>query len=77
MAKSVDGVYDSDPRKNPDAVKFDARHLRRGARAADLKVADAAAFSLCMDNGLPIIVFACRRTATSAAPCAVRRSAPS
>jgi uridylate kinase len=45
MAKSVDGVYDSDPRTNPDA-------LGRG-----LKVADATAFSLCMDNDLPIIVF--------------------
>lgn len=57
MAKSVDGVYDSDPRTNPDAVKFDhvtyAEVLSRG-----LKVADAAAFSLCMDNALPIVVFA-------------------
>ena len=46
----------SDPRKNPDAVKFDrvtyAEVLSRG-----LKVADATAFSLCMDNGLPIVVF--------------------
>jgi uridylate kinase len=57
MAKSIDGVYDSDPRSNPDAVKFDAvsygEVLSRG-----LKVADAAAFSLCMENALPIIVFA-------------------
>ncbi len=57
MAKSIDGVYDSDPNKNPDAVKFDtvtyAEVLSRG-----LKVADAAAFSLCMENSLPIVVFA-------------------
>ncbi|MEU5419870.1 UMP kinase [Streptomyces sp. NPDC020799] len=52
----VDGVYDSDPKKNPDAVKFDALEysevLSRG-----LKVADATAISLCMDNQVPILVF--------------------
>jgi uridylate kinase len=52
----VDGIYDSDPRRNPDAVKFDAitydEVLRRG-----LDVADATAFSLCRDNGMPIVVF--------------------
>ncbi|MFV8129802.1 UMP kinase [Streptomyces syringium] len=52
----VDGVYDSDPKKNPDAVKFDALEygevLSRG-----LKVADATAITLCMDNKLPILVF--------------------
>ena len=56
MAKGVDGVYDDDPRTNPEATKFDAvsydEVLRRG-----LKVADATAFSLCMDNKMPIIVF--------------------
>jgi len=56
MAKGVDGVYDADPRTNPQAHKFDAvsydEVLRRG-----LKVADATAFSLCMDNKMPIIVF--------------------
>jgi uridylate kinase len=57
MAKSVDGVYDSDPAKNPDAVKFD-RVTYAEVLSKDLKVADAAAFSLCMDNDLPIIVFA-------------------
>ena len=57
MAKGVDGVYDSDPRTNPDAVKFD--HVTYSeVLSRDLKVADAAAFSLCMDNNLPIIVFA-------------------
>jgi uridylate kinase len=52
----VDGVYDADPRRVPDAVKFDTisydEVLRRG-----LDVADATAFSLCRDNGMPIIVF--------------------
>jgi uridylate kinase len=56
MAKGVDGVYDDDPRTNPRAHKFDTvsydEVLRRG-----LKVADATAFSLCMDNKMPIIVF--------------------
>ena len=56
MAKTVDGVYDDDPKTNPDATKFDqldyAEVIRRG-----LKVADATAISLCMDNDLPIVVF--------------------
>jgi uridylate kinase len=56
MAKAVDGVYDADPRSNPQAVRFDhisyADVLARG-----LKVADATAFTLCMDNDLPIVVF--------------------
>jgi len=55
-ATQVDGVYDSDPRTNPDAVRFDsldyAEVLARG-----LKVMDATAISLCMDNALPIVVF--------------------
>ena len=52
----VDGVYDADPRTHPDAVKYDHVSyddvLRQG-----LNVADAAAFSLCRDNGMPIVVF--------------------
>ena len=52
----VDGVYDADPRIVPEAVKFDTISyddvLSRG-----LKVADSTAFSLCRDNGMPIIVF--------------------
>ena len=55
-ATKVDGVYDSDPLKNPDAVKFDElpymEVLNRG-----LQVMDSTAISLCMDNDLPIIVF--------------------
>jgi uridylate kinase len=56
MAKTIDGVYDDDPRTNPDAVKFDAVSYDEVLGRA-LKVADAAAFSLCMENGLPIVVF--------------------
>ncbi len=56
MAKGVDGVYDDDPRRNPDATLFEhldyAEVLARG-----LRVADATAISLCADNDLPIIVF--------------------
>ncbi|NQX14444.1 UMP kinase [Rathayibacter sp. VKM Ac-2857] len=52
----VDGVYDADPRTNPDAKKLDTltylEALQRG-----LKVVDSTAFSLCMDNGMPMQVF--------------------
>ena len=55
-ATKVDGVYDSDPMLNPDAVRFDElpyiEVLNRG-----LRVMDATAISLCMDNDLPILVF--------------------
>jgi uridylate kinase len=52
----VDGVYDSDPRSNPDAKKLDTVTFG-DALAAGLRVVDAAAFSLCMENKLPMIVF--------------------
>ena len=56
MAKGVDGVYDSDPRTNPGAVRFD-RLSHDEVLARNLKVADATAISLCRDNHLPIEVF--------------------
>ncbi|WP_068401460.1 UMP kinase [Kribbia dieselivorans] len=57
MSKSgVDGVYSADPRTNPDAIKFDTVTYAE-ALSQNLKVLDAAAFSLCMDNGLPMVVF--------------------
>jgi uridylate kinase len=57
LAKSgVDGVYDSDPKHNPDAVRFDSLDYSE-VLARGLKVADATAISLCMDNKLPILVF--------------------
>ena len=57
MSKNgVDGVYDSDPRSNPDATKLDEVTFEEALRLG-LKVVDAAAFSLCMDNALPMVVF--------------------
>ena len=52
----VDGVYDSDPKTNPAAQRYDSLTYAE-ALARGLKVVDAAAFSLCMDNQLPMIVF--------------------
>lgn len=56
MAKKVDGVYDSDPKKNPLAKKYDSLTyidvLNKG-----LGVMDSTATSLCMDNGISLIVF--------------------
>ena len=52
----VDGVYDSDPRSNPDAKKID-RLTYLDALQRELKVVDSTAFSLCMDNGMPMMVF--------------------
>jgi uridylate kinase len=56
MAKGVDGVYDSDPRKNPVAKKY-AKLTYDEVLQKGLKVADATAISLCRDNNLPIVVF--------------------
>ena len=52
----VDGVYDSDPRTNPDAKKLETVTFQ-DAIVEGLKVVDAAAFSLCMENKLPMVVF--------------------
>ena len=57
LAKSgVDGVYDADPHHHPDARKYESIGYDE-VLAKDLQVADAAAFSLCRDNALPIVVF--------------------
>ena len=57
MSKSgVDGVYSADPRTNPEAKKYDELSFDDALRLG-LKVVDAAAFALCMENKLPIIVF--------------------
>ncbi|GAA2356833.1 UMP kinase [Saccharopolyspora halophila] len=56
MAKAVDGVYSDDPKVNPEAQFFE--HItHRQVLERGLKVADATAFSLCMDNLMPILVF--------------------
>jgi len=52
----VDGVYDSDPKKNPDAVRFE-RVSYDEVLNRNLKVMDASAIALARDNGLPIVVF--------------------
>lgn len=56
MAKAVDGVYTADPRLDPDATMYE-QITHREVIEKGLKVADATAFSLCMDNEMPIMVF--------------------
>ncbi|MEL7691066.1 UMP kinase [Citromicrobium bathyomarinum] len=56
---SVDGVYDSDPKKNSEAKRYDT--VTYGKVLADnLKVMDASAVALCRDNNIPIVVFSIR-----------------
>jgi uridylate kinase len=55
-ATKVDGVYSADPKKDPNATRFD-RLTHEEAFARDLKVLDATAFALARDNRMPIIVF--------------------
>ena len=55
-ATMVDGVYDSDPKKNPDAKKFETISFQE-VLAKDLAVMDSTASALCKDNDLPILVF--------------------
>ena len=55
-ATQVDGVYDSDPRKNSDAKRFETVTFHE-CISQRLNVMDTTAFSLCMDNHIPIIIF--------------------
>ncbi len=55
-ATKVDGVYDDDPKKNPKAKKYERLSFIE-ALSKRLQVMDSTAFSLCMDNKMPIIVF--------------------
>ncbi|MCE5313952.1 MAG: UMP kinase [Armatimonadota bacterium] len=55
-ATNVDGVYTSDPRKDKDAVKFDELTYM-DAISRNLRIMDLTAFTLCMENNLPIVVF--------------------
>lgn len=57
MAKNVDGVYDSDPVKNPDARMYEELTYFEVLNKS-LRVMDSTAVSLCMDNNIPLIVFA-------------------
>lgn len=56
MAKGVDGVFTADPKTDPTATMF-TEITHREVLDRGLKVADATAFSLCMDNAMPIMVF--------------------
>ena len=55
-ATKVDGIYDSDPMKNPDAKKYDVLDYTT-VLTDKLRVMDATAISLCRENKLPILVF--------------------
>ena len=55
-ATQVDGVYSSDPRTDPDAVRYETLTYR-DVLARDLRIMDASAVSLARDNGLPVVVF--------------------
>ena len=52
----VDGVYDADPKKHPDAKRYDTLTFDK-AIADNLKVMDQTAFTLCKENAMPIVVF--------------------
>ena len=54
--KNTDGIYDSDPNKNPDAKKFDELTYT-DILSRRLAVMDSTATSLCMDNEIPLVVF--------------------
>jgi len=55
-ATKVDGVYDSDPAKNPDAKRFESLTYNH-VLANDLRVMDSTAIALCKENDIPIVVF--------------------
>ena len=55
-ATKVDGIYTADPKKDPTATKYTTLKYET-ALEKRLKVMDSAAFALCMDNGIPIVVF--------------------
>jgi uridylate kinase len=55
-ATKVDGIYDSDPKTNPNALRYETVTYVE-ALVKRLKIMDSTAFSLCMDNRIPIIVF--------------------
>ena len=55
-ATKVDGIYDSDPAKNPDAARYE-KISYLDVLTKELNVMDAAAISLCKDNDMPLLVF--------------------
>ena len=57
LAKNIDGVYDSDPKKNPNAKKYDELSYMKVVQDG-LQAMDATGITLCMENNIPIITFA-------------------
>ena len=55
-AKSIDGVYNDDPKINPDAVKFDTIRCKEIIEK-NLKVIDIAAANLCFEQSIPVVIF--------------------
>ena len=62
-ATQVDGVYSADPKKDPDAERYDFLTYHE-VLARDLKVMDASAISLSRENNIPIIVFSIHQRGT-------------
>lgn len=60
LAKNVDGVYDSDPKKNPNAKKYDELSYMQVVQDG-LQAMDVTAITLCMENKIPIIAFALKQ----------------
>ena len=56
LAKNVDGVYDSDPKTNPNAKKYDSITYM-DVIAKGLKATDTTAITMCMENNIPVIAF--------------------
>ena len=56
LAKAVDGIYDSDPKKNPDAVKYDEVSIQE-VIDKQLAAVDLTASILCLENKMPMLVF--------------------
>ena len=56
LAKNIDGVYDDDPKTNPNAKRFDRIHLKE-VLAKELKVMDHAAAIMCLEHSMPMLVF--------------------
>jgi uridylate kinase len=56
LAKNVDGIYDSDPKRNPNAKKLDSvsykEYIEKG-----LKAMDTTAITICMENEIPVLAF--------------------
>ena len=59
-ATKVDGIYDKDPIKNKDAIKYDKISFSSALKDR-LKIMDSTAFSLCMENKMPILVFSMKK----------------